>query len=181
MALSAVQRRAAEAAVARRAKPLLKRGRRIAAYTAVGSELSLAPLIRLARARGVEIWLPLVPRRGRRLRFARLDDPSGQWRANRYGIQEFVSRRHIGAQRLDLVLLPLLGFDEEGGRLGQGGGYYDCTLAFRGRRRQWKKPRLIGVAFACQGLARLPREPHDVLLDAILTEQGLRRSAAAAS
>jgi 5-formyltetrahydrofolate cyclo-ligase len=69
----------------------------------------------------------------------------------------------------DVVLMPLLGFDRMGTRLGYGGGYYDRTLA-----RLDKKPRLIGLAFAAQELDAIPRESHDVPLDAVVTETGVR-------
>ena len=69
----------------------------------------------------------------------------------------------------DVILVPLLGFDKRGTRLGYGGGYYDRTLA-----KLSKKPRLIGLAFAAQELDTVPREPHDIPLDAIITENGAR-------
>ena len=76
----------------------------------------------------------------------------------------------------DLVLMPLLGFDRAGTRLGYGGGYYDRTLA-----SLRKTPRLIGFAFAAQELDFIPREPHDVPLDAVVTEQGVLQFAARAA
>ena len=69
----------------------------------------------------------------------------------------------------DLVLVPLLGFDAFGTRLGYGGGYYDRTLAALSRR-----PRLVGFAFACQQFDDIPRAPHDMGLDAVATEEGVR-------
>lgn len=69
----------------------------------------------------------------------------------------------------DVVLVPLLGFDNSGTRLGYGGGYYDRTLAGMS-----KKPRLIGLAFAAQELEAIPREDHDIPLDAVVTEAGVR-------
>ena len=75
----------------------------------------------------------------------------------------------------DIVLMPLLGFDARGTRLGYGGGYYDRTLT-----RLSKRPRLVGLAFAAQELDRIPREPHDVPLDMIVTEAGVRHFGAAA-
>ena len=69
----------------------------------------------------------------------------------------------------DVVLMPLLGFDQTGTRLGYGGGYYDRTLA-----RLGKRPRLIGLAFAAQELDAIPRELHDLPLDAVVTEAGVR-------
>ena len=75
----------------------------------------------------------------------------------------------------DIVIMPLLGFDSHGTRLGYGGGYYDRTLA-----SMTKKPRLIGLAYAAQELEHIPREPHDVPLDAVITEAGVRHFGAAA-
>jgi 5-formyltetrahydrofolate cyclo-ligase len=69
----------------------------------------------------------------------------------------------------DIVLMPLLGFDKRGTRLGYGGGYYDRTL-----ERLSKRPRLVGLAFAAQELDDIPREAHDVPLDTIVTEHGAR-------
>lgn len=69
----------------------------------------------------------------------------------------------------DLVLVPLLGFDGKGTRLGYGGGYYDRTIA-----ALEKKPLLVGLAYAAQEFDEIPREAHDVPLDAIVTEEGVR-------
>ena len=69
----------------------------------------------------------------------------------------------------DVSLMPLLGFDKRGTRLGYGGGYYDRTL-----ERLSKRPRLVGLAFAAQELDDIPREAHDVPLDIIVTEHGAR-------
>jgi 5-formyltetrahydrofolate cyclo-ligase len=74
----------------------------------------------------------------------------------------------------DVILMPLLGFDRVGTRLGYGGGYYDRTLM-----RLERGPRLIGFAFECQAFERIPRAPHDVPLDAIVTEAGVMHFAKA--
>ncbi|KKB86369.1 hypothetical protein VW29_01975 [Devosia limi DSM 17137] len=75
----------------------------------------------------------------------------------------------------DVVLMPLLGFDAMGTRLGYGGGYYDRTLAGLA-----KKPLLIGLAFAAQEIDTIPREEHDIPLDIIVTEAGVRHFGASA-
>ena len=74
---------------------------------------------------------------------------------------------------LDLVLVPLVGFDDQGTRLGMGGGFYDRSFATRLFRRYWRKPRLIGVAYELQRVAHLDRQPWDVALDGVVTEQRL--------
>ncbi|WP_269531677.1 5-formyltetrahydrofolate cyclo-ligase [Chitinimonas sp. BJYL2] len=155
-ALSPADRARAERAVLSRLRPLLQRGRRIGVYLAMGSELDLRGVLALMQQRGTQALAPMVPRRGRRLRFAALPI--------RHGCRDTVS-----ARALDAVLVPLVGFDAHCGRLGQGGGYYDTSFAFR---RYTSRPRLIGVAFECQRLAVVPMAPHDRRLDAVLTELG---------
>lgn len=72
----------------------------------------------------------------------------------------------------DIMLVPLSAFDRTGHRIGYGAGYYD--RAIERLRRKGHMPRLIGIAFDCQEVASVPAEPHDVALDALLTESGLR-------
>lgn len=68
----------------------------------------------------------------------------------------------------DVILMPLLGFDKHGTRLGYGGGYYDRTLS-----TMTHAPRLIGFAFADQEIDHIPRDGHDIPLDAVVTERGV--------
>jgi 5-formyltetrahydrofolate cyclo-ligase len=72
-----------------------------------------------------------------------------------------------------IMLIPLSAFDARGHRIGYGAGYYD--RAIERLHDRGLKPRLIGVAFECQQVPLVPEEPHDVVLDEILTESGLRR------
>lgn len=94
---------------------------------------------------------------------------------NRFGIPEPARRgyrvRH--AQSLDLLLMPLVGFDAAGHRLGMGAGFYDRSLAYLRGARAWRRPRLVGLAHACQRLERIEPKPWDVPLDAIVTEEGV--------
>jgi 5-formyltetrahydrofolate cyclo-ligase len=69
----------------------------------------------------------------------------------------------------NLVIAPILAFDRHGGRLGQGGGHYDRTLA---NLRELRPVFVLGVAFAGQEIDAAPMDPHDQRLDAILTETG---------
>jgi 5-formyltetrahydrofolate cyclo-ligase len=76
----------------------------------------------------------------------------------------------------DLMLVPLAAFDGRGHRIGYGAGYYDRAIARLDAKGL--APRLIGIAFDCQEVARVPDEPHDVVMREILTESGWRRFAA---
>ncbi|MGB3415951.1 MAG: 5-formyltetrahydrofolate cyclo-ligase [Mesorhizobium sp.] len=74
-----------------------------------------------------------------------------------------------------VMLVPLAAFDARGHRIGYGGGFYD--RAIERLVGAGKPPHLIGIAFDCQEVERVPEEPHDVMLAEILTESGLRRFA----
>lgn len=153
---------------------LLARKRRIGFYIPAKSEIDVLPLLDRALSMGVDCYLPIVPGRGRRkLWFIRLGDrPS--WVLNRYGIPEYqhVTARKVRAYQLDLLFMPLLGFDARGWRIGMGGGYYDASLAKLGIRRYWRRPRLIGVAFSRQQVDSVPNDPWDIPLSGVLTESG---------
>ncbi|KAA1182334.1 5-formyltetrahydrofolate cyclo-ligase [Rhizobium tropici] len=71
----------------------------------------------------------------------------------------------------DIMLVPLSAFDRSGHRIGYGAGHYD--RAIERLHQKGLNPKLIGIAFDCQEVPSVPAEPHDVRLDAILTESGL--------
>lgn len=150
---------------------VLLRSRRIAFYVATAEEMNLLPLLNQLSWLGKECYVPVVPPRfQRRLGFSRLT-ALPRWYANRFGIEEHWSPRPVRAWQLDLLLLPLVGFDAEGYRLGMGGGFYDASLAYLMRRKHWRKPLLVGVGYECQKVERVPREPWDIPLDAVVTEK----------
>jgi 5-formyltetrahydrofolate cyclo-ligase len=175
-ALTPTLRRAAARASLRLAlrHGLLLRAQRIGLYFPKGGEFDSHALLNQALLMQRECYLPLLPRRGRVLRFGRIGRNT-RMTTNRYGIAEPVDVRPLRARQLDLLLMPLVGFDSQGYRLGMGGGYYDATLAFMHHRRLWRKPRLVGVAYECQRVEILPHDPWDMPLDAVLTERRLYR------
>jgi 5-formyltetrahydrofolate cyclo-ligase len=154
---------------------LLLKGRRWGFYLPLDEEFDALPLLNQALHMRKSCYLPVTANRpAQPLRFARLDGRHGVTR-NRYGIIEPHSRRLLNARWLDMLIVPLVGFDHLGHRLGMGGGYYDATLAFLRVRKVWRRPWLIGLAFECQRVPSIPAEPWDISLDAILTENGLTR------
>jgi 5-formyltetrahydrofolate cyclo-ligase len=161
------------------ARPLAD-ARRVAGYLANGGEVDLRLALEGLRAQGRQTLLPvLCPTPPGSLRFAPYDQRS-RLHPNRFGIAEPavpipLQRRPLD---LDLVLLPLVAFDARGNRLGMGGGYYDRSFAALHSHGGWRRPRLIGVAYAFQEVDRLPAEAWDVPLDGVLTEHGLRLFAA---
>jgi 5-formyltetrahydrofolate cyclo-ligase len=147
----------------------------LAAYLAFEGEADPAPLLERAWALGKRVYLPVLGEPpSRRLWFAPYQ-PETVLERNRYGIPEpqVTSDRWLAPHCLDLVLVPLVAFDSDGNRLGMGGGYYDRTFAFRRNPGHLTHPRLLGLAYEFQKVATLPRQPWDVPLDGIATEQVL--------
>jgi len=153
---------------------LLLRYRRIGFYLPFRGEMDLLPLLNRALWLGKPCYLPVVPARFQRLlRFSRLTERRS-WYHNRFGIPEHWSPRQLRARQLDLLFLPLVGFDEAGYRLGMGGGFYDASLAYLTRRKAWRKPLLVGVGYEWQKVEKVPHDPWDMPLDAVLTDKRLR-------
>jgi 5-formyltetrahydrofolate cyclo-ligase len=94
---------------------------------------------------------------------------------NRFGIPEPVCGQAMASRWLDLVFVPLVAFDATGTRLGLGAGFYDRALAWRHLRRSWRGPRLIGLAYSFQQVPAIAQQPHDVHLDAVVTDRGVIR------
>jgi len=145
---------------------------RVAGYWACGGELPLNLAIPPLATRGQQFLLPVIGP-GRRLRFAPWQ-AGEDVRPNRHGIPEPADPRELLEPfQLDLVLVPLLGFDRRGNRLGTGGGYYDRAFAFLNEQVRPTEPLLVGVAYAFQELPQVEEESWDVPLDYIATDREL--------
>lgn len=154
------------------ANPELYRARHIAIYLPNDGEIDPRPYIQRARLRGVQFYLPVLhPFHDGKMVFSPYSAHTAL-RPNRFGIPEpdFVGKRKRPAWALDAVLMPLVGFDLEGGRLGMGGGFYDRTFEFV-RRTPRLAPKLIGLAHEIQRVVRLPIEPWDIPLQGIVTDR----------
>lgn len=138
-----------------------------ALYRAQGSELDPLPLARALLARGVNLALPATIAADGPLVFRRWS-PGQPLTPDLAGVPAPLP----DAPEImpDVIFLPLLAFDRSGARLGQGGGFYDRTLA--ALRSLQPRPWFIGLAFAGQEVERLPLEAHDQRLDGVLTEAG---------
>ncbi len=148
--------------------------RHITLYLANDGEVDVNYLIRHAWAMGKQVYLPVLGlRHTGRLWFLPYA-PGDSLYLNRFGIAEPVHAqrdRYQPLRRIDMVVLPLVGFDKHGHRLGMGGGYYDRSLAHRaGSTSHWCRPRCCGVAFDLQQCENIQSHPWDVPLDMIATE-----------
>lgn len=160
--------RLAEAFVARGVWP---RAAVVAGFYPIKDEIDPRPLMRHLQARGYALALPRIEAEGGMIFCAcTLDAPLV---AGPLGTQQ--PGPDAPEVFPDLILAPLLAFDCQGGRLGYGGGFYDRALDYlRSVNQSNENPLQVwGVAFSAQAVARVPTEPHDQRLDAVLTEQGI--------
>lgn len=170
-ALSQVQQQRAAARLAQRLSQHLwfKQAHHIGFYLANDGEIDPTPLLNIARALGKQCYLPVVLNGGK-MQF-RAIQPGTRLTLNQYNIVEpGLGARYRPAWLLDLVLVPLVGFDLQGHRLGMGGGYYDRAFAsIQGKPRPSR--RRIGLAHECQKLTTLAVDSWDIPLAAIATDQ----------
>ena len=173
-ALSAEARAAAERAICAHVRNLgvFRRARNIALYLAFDGEPSLAALLDAAARRHKRLFAPVLTRK--RMRFAELR-PRAALAGNFFGILEPSTQRLIDPRRLDLVLAPLVAFDDRGLRVGVGRGYYDRCFRFLRGRESWRRPKLLGVGYEFQRVPPLAAEAWDVPLWGAVTEAGVRR------
>lgn len=174
--LSPAQRQLAERQTQAFLSRFIRRGKRIAVYHPIGSEMKLNQLHSMAKKRGAKLYLPYIERGKLRLWFTRAPRDVGVQAERQRGtgglcIPQYAGKK-IRAHQLDVMLIPIVGMDAGGYRLGQGGGYYDVTLAATKRSGV---PITVGVGFACQFCQHLPREPHDRPLDYFVSEKGVMR------
>ncbi|OSP44808.1 5-formyltetrahydrofolate cyclo-ligase [Streptomyces sp. 13-12-16] len=177
--LTADDVRESAAALARQALglPELAHARTVAAYVSVGSEPGTLALLDALRARGARVLLPAL-----------LPDNDLDWGA--YEGEDSLTRMRHGAKmallepsgprlgpdavtEADVVLLPGLAVDARGMRLGRGGGSYDRVLARLDRAGA--RPALVVLLYDTEVVARVPAEPHDRPVHAVVTPSGARR------
>ncbi|QDE41049.1 5-formyltetrahydrofolate cyclo-ligase [Luteibacter pinisoli] len=147
----------------------------VAGYWATGGELPLNVAIGPLSDRGQTFYLPIVTKSGGKRRLTFAPWTTGQdVESNELGIPEPKAATHIiEADKLDLVLVPLLGFDRKGNRLGFGGGYYDRSFEFLRDQARPAKPLLVGVGYHFQELPGIETAEWDIKLDYVATDKEL--------
>ena len=151
--------------------PKFVRAQHVAIYIANDGELDPKPIAEQLWKMGKHCYLPVLhPSLERQMWFVEYT-PQSILKPNRFGIPEPDHRQaiRIAANLLDIVLLPLVGFDRQGGRLGMGGGFYDTTFAFHKGKKT--KPYLLGMAHACQEVESLELSDWDIPLYGVVTDK----------
>jgi 5-formyltetrahydrofolate cyclo-ligase len=152
--------------------PEFHAARHVALFLPFDGEPTLDSVVVAARQRRKRIYAPVLS--GSTMTFAELaaDAPLAP---NFFGILEPRLGAPIDARALDLVLTPLVGFDDRGVRMGVGRGYYDRCFRFLAQRIRWRRPKLFGVAYELQRLPSIPARSWDVPLAGVVTERCVRR------
>ncbi len=148
--------------------PHFKYAKHIALYLPNDGEVNTQRVIEQAWKNGQRVYLPVLdPIRKGFLWFVEYKADS-MMRKNRFGIAEPDPKfnKRISARFLHVVGLPLVAFDNEGNRLGMGGGFYDRSFEFC--RYSSAKPKLFGLAHRCQRVEHLPTERWDIALTEII-------------
>jgi 5-formyltetrahydrofolate cyclo-ligase len=143
-----------------------RKPRSVGFYWPFKGEFDPRPLARELAAAGTTMALPTVVQPKNPLEFRRWT-PGIEMEIGVYNIP-FPKQRDIVEP--ELLLIPLVGFDSEGFRLGYGGGYYDRTIASFAKR-----PFALGIGFELSRLATIYPQPHDLAMDTIVTEAGVWR------
>ena len=154
---------------------LFRNSQHIALYLSNDGEVDLSMVIEKTWKLNKTCYLPILsPIFHNRLWFVPFTQDSPM-AFNRFGIPEpDVNWDQVKpAYALDLIFMPLVAFDDDGNRLGMGGGFYDRTLAYLTKRNTWLKPHLVGTAFEFQRYDQLPHESWDVPMNGFVTEKEL--------
>ncbi len=195
-ALSQARQERAAVDLAERLKNLsaFRRSKSIALYLANDGEIDPARALAWSLAHGKRCYAPVVvdhrtdhhtdnpidqPKISRKnsLRFAEITTHT-RFQNNRFGIAEPTApaEQWIDARALDLVLLPLVGFDRRGNRIGMGGGFYDTTFAFK-KTDPHSLPQLVGLAHEIQRVEQIDAENWDIPIAAVVTDRQIYRCA----
>lgn len=146
----------------------IKNDQIVSGFWPIRSEIDPRPLLKIFRKQGLLICLPVI--------INKTEIIFRRWQHDHElvpcGFGTRAPDEKAATLYPDVMLMPLAAFDRRGHRLGYGAGYYDRYIA--NLHKQGHFPQLIGFAFSCQEVESVPDEPHDVPLEKIITENGLR-------
>lgn len=141
------------------ASSLWRHSQSVAIYLAMGDEADISSLLTVDKA----IYLPSI--KGNDMQFQLWDEHTA-FETLSFGLKQPQFNEQLSPAKIDLYLMPLVGFDSNGNRLGMGGGYYDRYFSKHSSGIK------AGVAYQCQHVEQLPTDPWDVTIQHIFTEQG---------
>jgi 5-formyltetrahydrofolate cyclo-ligase len=140
----------------------------IGCYLSTASEVDTSMIIERAWRAEKRVFVPVIKNQ-LEMGFVEIERNT-RLKRNKFGIWEPYSGIEISPKQLDVVVTPLVAFDENMNRVGMGGGYFDRCFSFLQHQRQWFRPKLAGVAFECQKVEKISPNPWDIRLYRVFTE-----------
>ncbi len=166
--MSAAARRSKSSKIAEKLfkLPAFNKARRLLIYFALPEEVQTLSLIRQFLRDGKEVYAPVTDKKKNAIRVAKVCGLGQCLRRGAYGIREPKGRRNLGKRipAFDIIIVPGIGFDRKGRRLGRGGGYFDRFLKRTGKALK------IGVAFSEQIVRKIPSGSRDIRMDLVVTD-----------
>lgn len=146
-----------------------QRCKTIACYLPVPGEVDTSGIIARAWRMKKRVFAPVVEKTGRMM-FREITAETTLFE-NSFGIYEPGDEASICPRKLDIVITPLVAYDSHNQRIGMGGGYFDRTFSFLANRKAFLRPKLIGLAFACQKVEKILANPWDIRLFTVISEK----------
>jgi 5-formyltetrahydrofolate cyclo-ligase len=147
-----------------------QRAEYIACYLPATDEVDTWAIIARAWRMKKRIFAPVVEKKFR-MQFREITADTSLYQ-NQFGLLEPDDGELMSARMLDVVLTPLVAFDPFLHRVGMGGGYFDRTFSFLKHREHFFRPKLTGLAFACQKVEEISANPWDIRLFSVITDSG---------
>lgn len=145
-----------------------RRSTLIGCYLPTEEEVDTWPLIDRAWEMKKRIFAPVIGKKFT-MQFRELR-PETELVLNSYGLREPENGKIIKTRALDIVITPVVAFDADCNRLGMGGGYFDRAFSFLKHRQFLFHPKLIGLAFSCQRVEKIPPNPWDIRVFRVIDE-----------
>ncbi len=145
--------------------------KKVSAYLDIKNEVPTRKIIRVVLDLGIKCYVPVINKdlQNRSMTFSEYNHEN-HLKKNKFGILEPLNNSKRKGSELDLVIMPLVAFDNLGYRLGMGMGYYDLT--FRGSKNN--KPLLVGLSYDFQEVDSCYAEEHDVRMNTLISPSGIR-------
>lgn len=142
--------------------------RTVGCYLPMHDEVDTREIIQRAWRANKRIFVPVL-RGDVQMVFCEIE-PESELEQNRFGVWEPVRGLLLDAKRIDIVITPTVAFDDNCNRVGMGSGYYDRCFKHLRYRKKWLRPKLIGVAFACQKVEKITPNPWDIPLYKVFSD-----------
>ena len=147
------------------AMDLFRKAKNILVYVSLPVEVQTDRLILKMIAMKKNVYVPHMTKKHTGMKIFQIQDPAKDLKKGRFGVLQPrpLKSRKGSPGKLDLVIVPGLGFDKTGARLGRGGGFFDRFL------KKARNAHKIGLAFREQVVGKIPKEPHDMPVDRLIT------------